>query len=404
MIKEGQYTFIAGRGPVRPFLGKYAAKRADVFEVIERRFAAAGLAGLRYRPLRLELEITTKCNDSCPSCGMGALPLASGITMNPEQRARLVDEFDAIGLPSAAVTGGEPFVAVHALMPLIRALQDRSIDISKLTTNGVWGTKRRCERTFDQLEKARFFDNRLFVPLIMLSVGEQTMPLEWLARILHHAVTHYSDQELNVAVSSLASPDAREHKVYELMEVYERAYGDFPHDRVHSTMRVYLDNDRLPEQQKVTRPGETTVKRWMDRCFDCFAPTVGTYILPSGLVKQDGRVYACASFDVPESLGFGNLFIDGLRTIMARANQDGYLRRIADGGGLKGLHGVVPAQFTEETTSGGFCASCSLLSGEYREINGLPAAATLPVIAPEALTARLRTQTPALPAREALSQ
>ncbi|MFG2877452.1 hypothetical protein ACGFYU_21070 [Streptomyces sp. NPDC048337] len=137
MIKEGQYTFISGRDEVRPFLGKYAAKHADVFEVIERRFMAAGLGGMRYRPLRLELEITTKCNDSCPSCGMGALSLASGITMSPQQRARLVDEFDAVGLPSAAVTGGEPFVAVHALMPLIKALTGRGIDISKLTTNGV---------------------------------------------------------------------------------------------------------------------------------------------------------------------------------------------------------------------------------------------------------------------------
>lgn len=389
MIKEGQYTFIAGRGEVRPFLGKYAAKRADVFEVIERRFAAAGLGGLRYRPLRLELEITTKCNDSCPSCGMGALPLASGITMNPEQRARVVDEFDAVGLPSAAVTGGEPFVAVHALLPLIKALSGRGIDISKLTTNGVWGAAGRCERTFGKLEKAGLFDNRLFVPLIMLSVGEQTMPLEWVARILHHAVTHYTDRELNVAVSSLASPANREHKVYELMEVYEKAYGDFPHDRVHSTMRVYLDNDRLPEQQKASRPGETTVKRWMDACFDCFAPTVGTYILPSGLVKQDGRIYACASFDVPESLGFGNIFTDSMRTIIERANDDSYLRHIADGGGLRGLHGAIPKEFTTTTTCGGFCASCSLLSEKYRETNGLPAARPLPIIGPDALTARL---------------
>ncbi|MER5777350.1 hypothetical protein ABT144_24255 [Streptomyces sp. NPDC002039] len=39
-------------------------------------------------------------------------------------------------------------------MPLIKALPGRGIDISKLTTNGVWGARRRCERTFDKLEKA----------------------------------------------------------------------------------------------------------------------------------------------------------------------------------------------------------------------------------------------------------
>lgn len=108
---------------------------------------------------------------------MGGLPLAQGLTMTAEQRDRLVDDFEAIGLPSAVVTGGEPFVAVHALVQLIRALRGRGIDISKLTTTGVWGAAGRCERTFAKLEKAGLFNNELFVPLIMLSFWEQTMPL-----------------------------------------------------------------------------------------------------------------------------------------------------------------------------------------------------------------------------------
>ncbi|MFJ9825246.1 SPASM domain-containing protein [Streptomyces sp. NPDC101160] len=145
-------------------------------------------------------------------------------------------------------------------------------------------------------------------------------------------------------------------------------------------MPVYPNNERLPEQRKAERPGHTTVKRWMDRCFDCLAPTVGTYILPSGLIKQDGRVYACALFDVPEPLGFGDVFTDRLRTIVQRANSDDYLRLIADGGGLKGLHGAVSAEVTEQTTCGGFCASCTPLRGEYGQLNGLPAAQPLPVI------------------------
>lgn len=394
MIKEGAYTFIAGRRPVTPFLGKYAAKRADVFEVIERRFAAAGLDGLRFRPLRIELEITTKCNDSCPSCGMGALPLAAGTTLTPDQRARIVDEFDSIGLPTAAITGGEPFVAPHALFPLITALRARRIDISKLTSNGIWGaTTRRMGRTFDKLERADFFGNQLVVPLIMLSVGEQTMPLEWVARILHHAVSHYSDHDLNLAVSSVADPGDRRHRIYDLIRVYEQQYGDFPHGRVHSTMRVYLDNDRLPGQKKAERPGHTAVKRWMDACFDCFAPTVGTYILPSSLLKQDGRFYACASFDVPESLGFGNLFTEPLRAIVERANDSDYLQAIAGGGGLKGLHGRVSADFTETTTCGGFCQSCGLLSDRFRAESGLPPATALPVIPTRDLRRRLAPAT-----------
>jgi hypothetical protein len=391
MIKEGQYTFIDGRDQVLPFLGKYAAKRADVFEVIRARWKAAGLEQAPYRPLRIELELTSKCNDSCPSCGMGALPLAKGITLDPERRARMVDQFDQVGLPATAITGGEPFVAMHALLPLMRALRERRIDVSKLTTNGIWGSERRCPRTFDQLEAAGLLDNELFVPLLMVSIGEQTTPLECIARIIHQAVTRYSDRELNIAVSSLTDPTDRSHKVYDLIAVYERAYDDFPHDRVHSTMRVYLDNERLPEQKEVHRPGHTTVGRWMDSCYDCFAPTVGTYILPTALLKEDGRLYACAAFNVPEKLAFGNLWTTDLRDILTRTNQDSYVQTVRVGGGLKALHGHVPAEFTTGTTCDSFCGSCSLLIDRFDQATGRAAAPGADVLIPaESLLSRPR--------------
>ncbi|MHA6757129.1 hypothetical protein [Streptacidiphilus sp. PAMC 29251] len=388
MIKEGQYTFIDGRDQVLPYLGKYAAKRADVFEVIRRRWEAAGLEQAPYRPLRIELELTSKCNDSCPSCGMGALPLNKGITLGPERRARMVDQFDQVGLPATAITGGEPFVALHALLPLMRALRERHIDISKLTTNGLWGAQRRCQRTFDRLEQAGLLDNELFVPLLMVSIGEQTTPLDYIARILHEAVTRYSDHELNIAVSSLTDPTDRNHKVYELIALYERAYGEFPHERVHSTMRVYLDNERLPEQKEVQRPGHTTVERWMNACYDCFAPTVGTYILPTALLKEDGRIYACAAFNVPEKLAFGNLWTTDLRNILTRTNQDAYVRKVRAGGGLKALHSVVPKQFTTGTTCDSFCGSCSLLIDQFDHATDRPAPAAGLLIPADTLLSR----------------
>lgn len=55
----------------------------------------------------------------------------------------------------------------------------------------------------------------------MLSIGEQSTPIDHVNRILHHAVTHYTNRELNVAVSSLADPATREHKIDELVAAYE---------------------------------------------------------------------------------------------------------------------------------------------------------------------------------------
>lgn len=301
---------------------------------------------------------------------MGALPLADGRTLTDGQIRFLLKQFASIGLPSLAITGKEPFTAWRALLRIISGAREQRIDISKLTTNGSWGTVRRCPRVFDRLEKAGFLDGRLFVPLLMLSIGEQTTPLESVARILHHAVTHYSDRELNLAVSSLADPATRLHKVDDLITVYEKAYGGFPHERVHSTMRVYLNNERLDGQAPIDRPGHTPVAKWMDHCFDCFAPTIGAYVLPTSLLKNNGDWYTCAAFNVPEKLAFGNLLRERATDVIARAGSSAYVKLVRDGGGLKALHDVVPPDFTENTTCSSFCNSCALLIDRHDQQTG----------------------------------
>lgn len=81
VIKEGQHLFAEGRGPVVPYEGKYAAKTPRIFTLIRQGWATAGLDPTSvYLPMRIEMELTTKCNDTCPSCGMAALPLTEGRT------------------------------------------------------------------------------------------------------------------------------------------------------------------------------------------------------------------------------------------------------------------------------------------------------------------------------------
>lgn len=391
MIKEGSHLFVEGQGTVEPYRGKYAVKTPDVFAQVRAGWARAGLdPSAPYLPMRLEMELTTKCNDTCPSCGMGALPVAEGRNLSTKQIDFLLHQFASIGLPSLAITGGEPFVNPEGLLHLIRGASNRGIDISKLTTNGAWGGAEGCGRWFDRLEAAGFLDGRLFVPLLMLSIGEQTTPLERVARIIHHVVTHYSDRELNIAVSSLADPARRDHKMDALLAVYEKTYGHFPHDRVHSTMRVYLNNERLDGQAEIVRPGQTPVSKWMDRCFDCFAPTVGAYVLPTSLLKQDGCWYSCAAFNVPEALAFGNLLRERARDVLARVNSSAYVARVRSGGGLKALHEVVPRSYTEKTPCTSFCDSCTLLIGKHDEITGEKTGHAPGVVIPaSALTVRL---------------
>ncbi|WP_432092606.1 4Fe-4S cluster-binding domain-containing protein [Streptomyces sp. bgisy100] len=385
MIKEGQYTYVEGSGrAVVPYTGKYAVKVPNCFEMIRAGWEAVALpVALPYNPLRVEFEITDGCNDTCSSCGMGAKPLSEGTTLTTAQLDSLVAEFEDVGLPSYAVTGGEPFTAMDALLHVIRRARG-TVDLGKLTTNGIWGGEETTARRFDQLVSAGLLDNRIFVPVLMLSVGEQTTPLERVARIIYYTVTQFTDRELNIAVSSLDDPSLREHQqLFKLLDVYQKMYGQFPHDRVHSTMRVYLENDRLKSQAPIHRPGSTSVTRWMASCYDCFAPTVGTYVLPHALMKVSGDLYSCAAFNVPEKLRFGNLLEENFRTILDRVNATQYVRTIRDGGGLAGVDSIVPKETTDQMTCGSFCGSCALLidkvEGLTGERIGLPNLPTIPV-------------------------
>ncbi|WP_416972508.1 radical SAM protein [Streptomyces sp. 4F14] len=369
MIKEGAHTYIDGHGTVVPYTGKYAVQVENPFDLIRAGWEAVKLPAGPYRPLRVEFELTDRCNDTCKSCGMGAKSVADGVTLSDVQLARLIGEFADVGLPSVAITGGEPFVSSRQLYRFME-LARGTVDIGKITTNGIWGSEKGCQRVFERLVHAGLLNNRIFVPLLMVSIGEQTTPLDRIARIIRYVSTEFTDRELTIAVSSLADPSDRNHRIYELLALYEQMYGDFPHDRVHSTMRVYLENERLDHQAPINRPGETTVTRWMGACYDCFAPTVGTYVLPCALMKVNGDLYSCAAFNVPEKLGFGNLFEESFRSILGRINSSAYVGKVRAGHGLKGVSDIVPPAVTDKMTCGSFCGSCKLLIDRFEHTTG----------------------------------
>lgn len=366
MIREGLYEYIQGRDEVVPFKGKYAARSKTVFEDVEANFNVP--SNWRYKPLRVEFELTTKCNDTCGHCGMGALSVADGKTMTDAHIERLVSEFVDVGLPSVAITGGEPFIAMRSMLRTMNAMRGK-IDISKLTTNGYWGTSKGCARTFERLIDAGLMENRFFVPLMLLSIGEQTTPLENICRIIHHIVENFTPDQLQVGVSSLKTR-GEQHKVPELKSLYQQMYGDFPEDYVHSTMRIYLENSRLEDQDALVPENRTSVSRWMKGCYACFAPTVGAYILPTALLKYDGTFYSCAAFNVPEKLGFGNVFEDSFRNILARINGDRYVNIVAEGDGLKALGSHIPKEVTDNSFEDSYCDSCTFLIDEFDERSG----------------------------------
>jgi len=93
---------------------------------------------------------------------------------------------------------------------------------------------------------------------------------------------------------------------------------------------------------------------------------------------------------VPEKLAFGNILTEPLKAIVERAAASGYVQAVRAGGGLKGLHGIVPARFTREVSAPSFCDACAHLIDKHDEITGQATgtrpAASLPLIPVESLT------------------
>jgi hypothetical protein len=108
----------------------------------------------------------------------------------------------------------------------------------------------------------------------------------------------------------------------------------------------------------------------MKSCFACFTPSVGTYVLPTGLVKQDGKFYTCGAFNVPEKLAFGNVFEDGIRRVLERVNESMYVQRLRKGNGLQGLRSVIPKESSDAMIAPSYCDACTLLVDEHDKRTG----------------------------------
>ncbi len=338
MIKEGEFKFVFNKNNPIPYKGKYPVKNSSFFTDV-------GADDTPYRPLRVELELTNQCNDSCEHCGMGAKKIGEALTH--EQIDHVIEQVSLSKIPGIAITGGEPFLAQEQLKYLISTAQKNGVDIAKITSNAFWG-KADCSKTIDPLIEAGILNNKHFVPTFMFSIGEQTTPLHKVASAFHYMVERFTEQQVSLALSSLKIPGEIE-KTDELIRVYEAMYGSFPHDRIHLTERTYNNTDATVHFR--------SVRDWMNESYDCFTPTVGAYVIPTALLKVNGDFLSCACFNTPEQLRLGNIYEKDLASILKDANERKYIQTVRREG-LKGFS----SQLTEDVLNkqcGDYCASCA---------------------------------------------
>jgi hypothetical protein len=234
-----------------------------------------------------------------------------------------------------------------------------TIDISKITTNGYWGNN--AEFYITEIVKNGLYKNRYFVPLIMVSIGEQQVSLDNISNIINLITSKYNSSELQVGVSSLTDFNGM-HRDMELFKTYEKLFGSFPHEKVHGTYRYYMGLIKSPNT-KLSEVPHKTVRKWVEQYYACFRPTVGTYLVPTSLLQISGEMFSCACFFPPKHLYLGNIWEDGLRKCLENANSNQFIRSITENNGFSEIIKMVPDDLLEKTCCH-FCEACEIL-GSY---------------------------------------
>ena len=350
MLKPEHYKYTE----IVPFRGKFAVKTKSFFDIVNEMQKQKMDSDWIYKPLRFEFELTNECNIKCEHCGMNAVQKGCGIVHSDSFLHRIVTELSENGIPSISITGGEPFLHLNKLCKLITECAEHGIDVCKITTNGFWGNE--CSSVFEALDSAGLFRNTLFVPVIMLSIGENTVPFDTIAKIFNFVNSTYSSLEINLCISSVKQKG--ENSIIEdFIDQYERVYGSFPENRFFLTERVYL-NSKYNSNQAITIDND--IDYYIDDCYMCFWPTVGAYVLPTLFMKASGSCYSCAAFNVPDEMYFGNLNHCSLYDILNSANANPYVRIIAKNG-LNGFREMLGRGKLKGIKANDHCDACNIL-------------------------------------------
>ena len=344
---------------VKPYCGKYAAKSTDFFSHVNAVQSEKMDSSWGYRPINSEIEITSQCNQSCPHCGMAANK-HNGISYTEQQLTDYVEQLYDNGIISFSITGGEPFIAFPNMLKMIECSRGK-VDICKITSNGFWGNN--PSYYFERMVSAGLLENKLLVPCLMISIGEQSTPMEDTCAIFAYALSHFSPEELTLCISSLCEY-GEESKIGLFVSTYERMYGSLPHGRIFLTENYYRNSRCI--QQKAKNIQGRTVADYMMGPVRCFEPTIGKYILPRMLIKSTGTVCTCACFNPPEELYIGNFREESIHEILDMINRNPYVKIIAEDG-LHQFRHWIDLEKCKNILCNNECEACRYLIQAYHD-------------------------------------
>lgn len=87
-------------------------------------------------PGQLVIQLTDRCNALCPQCGMRVTESFPRSSLSMDEVRRTIDAAVVRGIRIISFTGGEPFLLLNKLIPLIRYAGHAGIEYVRTGTNG----------------------------------------------------------------------------------------------------------------------------------------------------------------------------------------------------------------------------------------------------------------------------
>ena len=230
---------------------------------------------------------------------------------------------------------------------------ENKIDVSKIISNGFWG--KNVEYYFEKMEEVGIFKNQFFVPSIQISIGEQTIPLEYICNIINYVSKHYTIKELNLGIVHTRLKGEKESQLSKLYNVYIEKFGEFPSERIYLTDSYYVNSNAEAKDKIETY--QMTVYDAVNECDNRFNVEVGKFVSPKIFMKCNGDCYPCEVFNMHKDLFLGNYFEIGLDKVLENLNCNKYVRFIRKYGTV-GFREVIPNRILEQNFCGTSCYGC----------------------------------------------
>ena len=333
-------------------LSKYASKTKNFYDDLLKYQQQKPISNFKIKPIQFTFEITNKCNCNCPNCGMSANMIEGKNVMSKEELFFIIEQLHNIGVPSIAYTGGEPFLEFNLMCEGIKYSQNK-IDTIKIISNGFWGNNPKYY--FDKLINAGLFNNKLFVPSIYISIGEQNVKLDYIANLINYVTENKLNKQINFGIINTRHKDEKYSKLEQLFELYVDKFGKFPYQKIYLTDSIYVNSNKLAKEKMDLE--QSSIYEIIDYCDNTFNTCIGKFVSPKIFMKCNGDCYPCEVFNYHKDVYLGNLFQDKLLYIIEQFNNNNYIKFINEYG-TTGFKKVIPKQILLENHCETVCQAC----------------------------------------------